>query len=74
MAKMLLKIAEKIRINVENFEFTGIKNVTVSLGAVAYKKGETCDSMMHKADKMMYLSKKRGKNRVNLYDYSYEGK
>lgn len=62
-------IAERLRVLVEN---SGVRKlddeikVTVSLGVVFYRKGESMDSFIERADQKMYDSKNNGRNRVSL--------
>jgi len=41
-------------------------NVTISVGATLVKDGDTLDSLMKRADTLMYHSKKAGKNRLTM--------
>jgi len=59
-------IAQKIRSNIESYEFNTIGKVTVSLGISIYKETDTGDSLLIRADEALYISKKNGKNQVNI--------
>ncbi len=64
-------VAERVRENVyESFKSKNI-DITVSIGIAVYPfDGETFDDIISFADKMMYFSKKSGKNRVtDRFDY-----
>ncbi|AUM11840.1 sensor domain-containing diguanylate cyclase [Ketobacter alkanivorans] len=67
-----LRVAERIRENVENMEFL-VKGaripVTVSIGVAAMvpKVDEKYADMVSKADEALYSSKDNGRNRVTLY-------
>lgn len=60
-------VAERIRILIENsFIMAGDKklNVTVSIGATMSRTDDTFDTIVSRADSLMYLSKGGGRNRV----------
>jgi len=61
-----LKVAENLRKSVENNEFSTIGKKTISLGITEYKKDDTVDSLIKRADDALYLAKKNGKNRIEL--------
>ena len=63
----LQKIAEKLSVLVENSSIihdTGKINVTVSIGATCCRNDDNPDSIIHRADNLMYKSKQGGKNCV----------
>ena len=41
-------------------------NVTVSIGATTYHEKDTAESLLERADKALYRSKKSGKNQLNM--------
>jgi len=62
-------IGEKFRSLVENTEVVHngeVLHVSVSVGITAVKPDDTMDSIVERADHLMYQSKKNGKNRVTL--------
>jgi diguanylate cyclase (GGDEF)-like protein len=64
-----IKIAEKIRhmIETRSPKLTGLK-LTVSIGVGFYTMGEKPEQLIAKADKALYEAKKRGRNRVVIYN------
>jgi diguanylate cyclase (GGDEF)-like protein len=62
-------ILERIRLAVANSEAPDVPKVTVSVGfAVAPRHAATRQALLAAADRAMYTSKSRGKNRVTSYD------
>lgn len=65
------EIAEKIRMLVANSEIQHCENcinVTCSIGVAVAQPDDTLESILQRADEMMYISKQRGKNCVTA-DY-----
>jgi diguanylate cyclase (GGDEF)-like protein/PAS domain S-box-containing protein len=65
----LQTIGERFRSLVENSAVSvGEKTVraTISLGGVVCREGETLDSIIKRADELLYRSKERGRNRLTL--------
>ena len=58
-----LKVAEKIRKVVENYNFKGIK-VTISLGVSEIIENEQIEYAIKRADEALYEAKKSGRNQV----------
>ncbi|MBU4540389.1 MAG: GGDEF domain-containing protein [Firmicutes bacterium] len=56
--------AERIRIVVEQTEFTRGLRQTCSFGVTAYKKGESLETLIDRADKALYEAKIKGRNGV----------
>jgi len=58
---------ERIRIAVEAIDWSatapGMK-ITVSAGVACYRKGETIEQLLHRADTALYEAKRAGRNRV----------
>ncbi|MFH1026768.1 MAG: diguanylate cyclase [Pseudomonadota bacterium] len=64
-------VSERIRILIENsFIMAGNNklNVTVSIGATMSRPDDTIETIVSRADRHMYLSKSRGRNRVTEDD------
>lgn len=63
-------VAEKIRVRVADRPLmrvrTGISigRITVSIGLTFYKKGETAESFVERADRALYAAKQQGRDRV----------
>ncbi len=68
--KILAEIAERIRIFIERswVDVRGDQRigVSVSIGATRCTGGDSIESLLERADALMYESKKNGKNRVTL--------
>ncbi|WP_316572750.1 GGDEF domain-containing protein [Neobacillus sp. YIM B06451] len=59
-------LAESLRERIEQHDFSIAGRVTSSFGIAGYLKGDTIVSLLERADKAQYTSKKEGKNRVTL--------
>ena len=67
--KTLSKIAEKVRMLVEVSHLdtnTGSLSVTISIGATHLHASDTPESILQRADGLMYRSKQAGRNRVTI--------
>ncbi len=58
------RLAEQIRVLVENHELVSERPVTISLGVAQYTIGESAESWINRADEALYQAKKTGRNRV----------
>ncbi len=58
------KFANKIRKLISQIQFEKLEQVTCSFGLSIFEEGDTEKSIMKKADELLYLAKKNGKNRV----------
>jgi diguanylate cyclase (GGDEF)-like protein/PAS domain S-box-containing protein len=67
-------VAEKIRLLVEkssiSVEGRNIE-VTISIGATLARKGDTAETLIKRADELMYKSKNEGRNRLSMEDVFY---
>ncbi|WP_449538677.1 GGDEF domain-containing protein [Ferdinandcohnia sp. Marseille-Q9671] len=61
-------LAELLRRKIEIHPFTSVEHVTASFGVTVFRKGETMDSLLIRADKGLYLSKQSGRNQVYQMD------
>jgi diguanylate cyclase (GGDEF)-like protein len=67
-------LAERIRKQVMEFSFTSTGTVTISLGVAAYAPdSDTIDTLVSKADSVLYRAKLEGRNRVEVYIPSANG-
>ena len=67
--EILKKICERIRIFIEKsfiIEQEQKLNVTASLGATLSRENDTMESLINRADRLMYDSKKKGRNRFTI--------
>ncbi len=67
--KDCIKIAEKIRITVENIDFIvpgqdKPLEKTISIGVAQLEKNESVESFINRADEAMYKAKKLGRNKI----------
>jgi len=58
------KIAEKLRIKVEEYNFTDAGKITISLGVTQFKENENEDSFTKRVDNALYEAKDSGRNKV----------
>lgn len=63
----VLQLAEKIRKNIESYDFTTVGHKTASLGIGILNKEDTQESLIYRADKSLYHAKKTGRNKVCLH-------
>ena len=58
------KVAQNLRLIIQNHTFKDRLHVTCSFGVGAYEKGELFDSLLTRVDKALYKAKEHGRNRV----------
>jgi diguanylate cyclase (GGDEF)-like protein/PAS domain S-box-containing protein len=58
-------IAEKLRVEVEKFNFSIVEHKTASFGVSTFQKGMSVEDLIGEADKALYISKEGGRNRVS---------
>ncbi|MDF2678468.1 MAG: diguanylate cyclase with sensor, partial [Bacillota bacterium] len=63
-----LFLADKIRVEVENNDYSVAKKVTVSIGAAQKYKSESLDNWYARTDKALYFAKESGRNCVVNYE------
>ncbi|MBZ4672593.1 MAG: response regulator receiver modulated diguanylate cyclase with sensor [Deferribacteraceae bacterium] len=59
-----INLAENLRKMIEEAQILDDRKVTVSFGVTEYKNGDTVDSVVKRADDMLYKAKSSGRNRV----------
>ncbi len=57
---------ERMKKTIEKTSFDGVGNLTISAGITSYTGGDSCKSMITRADKALYLAKEKGRNRVRI--------
>jgi len=68
-SKNLKLICEKLRMLVENSSIDRSKTdlkITISIGATIMQQGDTPESIIERADRLLYASKENGRNRVTI--------
>ena len=57
-------LANKIKEQIENYNFYKVNKITASFGVTSYEKGDNISTLIQKADYNLYQAKKNGKNSV----------
>ena len=60
----LITEAERIRKNIEMYQFEQVGNITVSIGVTTYKRNDTPNEILKRADTALYKAKSNGRNNV----------
>ncbi len=60
----ILMLAEKLRVSVDEYEFSIVKHKTASFGVSIYQTGDEINKIIARADLALYKAKSAGRNRV----------
>lgn len=60
----LKQLCEKLRNKIEGASFGAVDTVTVSIGATLFRKDDTRDALLSRADKALYQAKGNGRNTI----------
>jgi diguanylate cyclase (GGDEF)-like protein/PAS domain S-box-containing protein len=63
----VMSLAEKIRKNIESYEFTTVGHKTASFGISIVNKEDTQETMIARADRSLYHAKHTGRNKICLH-------
>lgn len=69
--KKALIAAEKLRSRIETMEIQQVPQVTASFGVTLYRKGDTQQQMLQRADEGLYQAKANGRNGIELVPSSF---
>jgi len=61
-----VKVSEKIRQQLENYQFPIVQRKTSSFGVTSYVNGDTRNTLLSRCDKALYRAKERGRNCVEF--------
>lgn len=67
-----IELAERIRSQLENYEFPDVHKITASFGIAVYQPDETWEHWLHRADMALYRAKAAGRNRVETEEVKNE--
>ncbi|MGF1547692.1 MAG: diguanylate cyclase [Thiotrichales bacterium] len=59
------EIAERVRIAIETSTIVDGQQITISLGVASFRAEDTLEKIINRADRALYISKEKGKNRVS---------
>lgn len=66
VAEKVRRLVEHTRVSVSGRDGNRVAGVTASLGGVLARDDDTVESLLKRADQLMFASKKAGRNRVSL--------
>lgn len=64
----LIQLANNLREKIEEHDFPTIGTKTASFGVSIYRKHETSEELINRADEALYIAKKNGRNRVETIE------
>lgn len=64
--KVAAKVAEHIRIKIDSFLFSVVKQKTASFGISEYLHGDSVQSLIIRSDKALYKAKENGRNQIQI--------
>jgi two-component system cell cycle response regulator len=59
-----VELTERLRLMISSYCFSGVENLTCSFGVAGLEKNDTADTLLRRADKLLYQAKRLGKNIV----------
>lgn len=62
----ILRLAERVRLDIQEHTFEMVGSKTASFGVTVYQDGDTIKSIMDRADKALYISKNSGRNQISF--------
>ncbi len=62
----LLRLTQELHQKIQQHTFKDVGKQTASIGVTLYHKDDTINSLIKRADQALYLSKKRGRNRIEF--------
>ena len=65
----LIKIADRFRVLIEKTQIQSSEsklNITVSIGAALAQTSDSAQSLIKRADELLYMSKEKGRNRISI--------
>ena len=62
--RQAMEITERLRIYIQKSKYDRLVNVTCSFGLVSLQNNENAESLLQRADKLLYEAKEQGKNTV----------
>jgi diguanylate cyclase (GGDEF)-like protein len=62
--EMALSMGERLREKINEYTFTGVGTLTVSIGVVHLQQLDTVDLLIKRVDNALYTAKETGRNRV----------